>query len=234
MDNVKKKEIVIIAPGRESMALYKIYLTKYSNFIFRPYFQIEDFTKEMFDSQNYAGFIVDLRSLLKADPDARDLFIDLTESFPLIRISHTIDKKTVKGNIRDKNFEDAQLFDYFINELCRRFRPRGLRVRRRKKIFLNVYLDFSNEGTSSELIKSNTVDISQIGSFVISDRDSHEDDVLYMVIKELSDQTPIKCKVKWTLPWGSSEKHLPGFGVTFIRIKPEQQDELTTLLRRSG
>ena len=231
MDRENKKEIVIIAPGRESMALYKIYLTKYTNFIFRPYFRIEDFTGEMFNSQNYAGFIVDLRSLLKCDPDARDIFMELTESFPFIRISHSIDKKTIKGNIRDKNYEDTQLFDHFINNLCRRFTPRGLRFKRRKKLFLNVYLDFSNEGTGAEFIKTNTADVSQIGSFIISDREAHENDILYMVIKELSDHTPIKCKVKWNLPWGTSDNHLPGFGVIFHQIKPKQQEELYILLK---
>jgi Tfp pilus assembly protein PilZ len=232
MDSEKKKEIVIIAPGRESMALYKIYLTKYTNFIFRPYFQIEDFTREMFNSRSYAGFIVDLRNLLKCDPDVRDSFMELIAPFPLIRISHSIDKKTVKGNIRDKNYEDAQLFDHFINSLCRRFPPRGLRFKKRKKLFLNVYLDFSSEGAGTELIKTNTADVSQIGGFIISVREANEDDILYMVINELSDHTPIKCKVKWNLPWGTSDNHLPGFGVAFWRIKPEQQEELAALLKR--
>lgn len=231
---IKKKEIVIIAPGRETMALYKNYLTVYQGFCFSPYFQLEEFAKEMFNSHNYAGFIVDLRSILKSEPNARDSFEELTKSFPVIRISHTLDKKTINGNIRDKNFRDRELFDFFINDMCRHFVPRGLRVKRRKKLFLNVYLDFSEDASGEELIKANTADISQIGGFLISDREVNRDDIFYLVIKELADKSPIKCKVKWTLPWGTTNNHLPGFGVAFTLIKPEQQEELSVFLSRSS
>ncbi len=231
---IKKKEIVLVAPSRESMALYKNYLTVYRGFQFRPYFQLEEFTKDMFNGQSYVGFIVDLRSILKADPNARDSFEDLTKSFPLIRISHTLDKKTVNGNIRDKNFRDKELFDFFINDMCRHFEPRGLRAQKRKKLFLNVYLDFSEDASGEELIKANTADISSIGGFLISGREVEEGDLFYMTIKELTDRSPIKCKVKWALPWGTANNHLPGFGVTFTVIKPEHQEELAVMLRRSG
>ena len=231
---MKKKEIVIIAPSRESMALYKNFLTGYRGFGFTPYFQLEEFAKEMFAGHDYVGFIVDLRSILKSEPNARDSFEQLTKSFPLIRISHTLDKKTVNGNIRDKNFRDKELFDFFINDMCLHFAPRGLRLKRRKKLILNVFMDFSEDASGEELIKTNTADISTIGGFLISDREVKKDDIFYLVIKELRDQNPIKCKVKWALPWGTSNNHLPGFGVSFTLIKPEQQEELTAILRHSS
>lgn len=229
---IKEKEIVLIAPDRESMALYKNFLTVYRGFCYSPYFQLEEFTREMFNNHNYVGFIVDLRSILKSEPNARHSFEDLTKSFPLVRISHTPDKKTINGNIRDKNFRDRELFDFFINDMCRCFTPRGLRAKKRKNLFLNVYLDFSEDASGVELIRANTADISPIGGFLISDRKVKKDDVFYMVINELADQSPIKCKVKWALPWGTTNHHLPGFGVTFTVIKQEQQQELDKILHR--
>ncbi|MCP5104725.1 MAG: hypothetical protein GY950_15175 [bacterium] len=231
MNNVKRKEIVIITPGRESMALYKMYLTTHTEFAFRNYFSIEEFSAEMFNSQNYAGFIVDLRSILKAEGNARETFTNLTEAFPMVRISHSIDKKTVKGNIRDKNYQDKELFDHFMKDLCRGFTPRGLRTKKRKDAFLNVLLDFSADASGKNTVKTNSANISENGGFFITGHETGKGDTVYLQIKELSDHSPIQCTVKWVQPWGSTIRHLPGFGVSFTQIKPAQAEELARLLR---
>lgn len=229
----KKRKIVVIAPDRKSLALYNSFLSGYKKFSFSPYLSIEDFSRDMPAGHDYVGFIVDLRSILKAGAEAKDSFYRLIEAFPVIRISHTADKQTVKGNIRDKNFKDGELFSYFLNEVCSRFSPRGIRAHKRKKLFLNAYIDFSQNGGDHEPMKSNTADITEDGAFFTSNYEAGNGEKCKVVIRELSDPQPIDCTVKWKLPWGASINHLPGFGVMFNRIAPKQKQELAKLVRHA-
>jgi hypothetical protein len=227
----ERKDIVVIAPDRETMNLYSSHLSLYKDFTLKSYFSIEDFNENKFNSRSYVGFIVDLRNILKANPGAKEAFYHLIEAFPVIRISHSIDKKIVKGNIRDKNFKDKALFEYFLNQVCRDFAPRGIRAAQRKKIYLNVYMEFPGRGSGKERIKANSTDISELGGFFTSSREVQTGDELHLFVKEISDQSPVQCTVKWTLPWGASIKHIPGFGVVFNRMSTAQKKELTALLR---
>ncbi|MCP5049050.1 MAG: hypothetical protein GY940_17905, partial [bacterium] len=149
---------------------------------------------------------------------------------------HTIDKKNVKGNIRDKNLQDKELFDYFINDLCRHFIPRGIRTTKRRSMFLNVSLDFAPEPAGNaepkSPVKANTVDVSEDGSFILGNMEVRRGDTFRLVINELENQAPIECMVKWVLPWGETANHLPGFGASFGSLGESQKEELVTLLRR--
>jgi hypothetical protein len=230
------KTIVLIVNDEESRRLYQSFLVDYLGINFIYYASAADFLENVSRESKYSGFIIDLRTMMKARTEDKDLFHELIDSFPAMRISHSLDKTVVKGNIRDRHLQDQDLFDYFIDDLCRHFIPRGIRTQRRRELFLNVRMEFpgkENDLTGNGVIKTNTVNVSEEGGFVLGTTPVKKGDKFQLMITELADSSPIQCVVKWVLPWGLSAHHLPGFGARFTGIAPGQKLELLKLLRRS-
>jgi PilZ domain len=232
------KSIAVIVGDDENRSLYFSYFKEYPIFRFRHFFSAAELMKETEKNHRYCGIIVDLRTILKESPKDKEILNELIDSFPSIRIARSPDKQGVIGNIRDKNLQDKALFDYFLNDLCQHFLPRGIRTQKRKSLFLNVSLDFfkikdSHAPTNkNDPIKANSVDVSEEGSFILGTMDVKKDEKLQLVITELKDQTPIKCTIKWIMPWGQSHNHLPGFGASFDSMTQNQRDQLNLLLRQ--
>lgn len=219
--------IVVIANDEDSLELYRSHLKEYKDMTYHYYTSASGFLRAVSKDTRYRGFVVDLRTMLKASSGEKDLLNQLIDNFPAIRISHSLDRGTVKGNIKDRHLQDKELFDYFIDDLCRHFIPRGIRTQKRKDMFFNIAVDFDDEQ-----IQSNTVNLSKEGAFILCNRIVKKGDRFVLRIKELADQEPIECTVKWVLPWGESAQHLPGFGANFSRIKPPQKEELVQLLQK--
>jgi Tfp pilus assembly protein PilZ len=230
-----KKNIVLIVDNEERENLYSTPLSNYRNVSIERFKSAREFRDSISQKKNYSGFIIDLRTLIKTRPGDKSFLYELMGSFPVMHISHSLDKKTIKGNIGTNSYNDKKLFDYFLNDLCPRFFPRGMRTFKRKNLYLNVYLALSPEASGDELIKANTGDISESGCFVITTqaipKDKSRD--IYVIIKELADQLPIACTVMWMLPWGQATRHLPGVGVEFKDLSASQREEVRSLTRKT-
>jgi Tfp pilus assembly protein PilZ len=230
-----KKNIVLIVDNEERQNLYDAPLTNYQNVSYERFKSAREFRDSISPKKNYSGFIIDLRTLIKTKPGDKSFIYELMESFPVMHISHSLDKKTIKGNIGNTSYNDKKLFDYFLNDLCPRFSPRGMRTFKRKNLYLNVYLALSPDAPGEELIKANTGDISEGGCFVITTQTIPKDNSrdIYVIPKELADQSPIACTVKWVLPWGHATRHLPGVGVEFKDLGASQREEIRALIRNT-
>ncbi len=112
-----RKSIVIIAPSTESINLYQEKILQFADIKILTYSSVEAFNKSMSKTQNYYGFIIDLRVLIKASEGDKEFFYYLIETFPVVRITHTPDLKTIKGNIKGKNLQDDALFRFFLEDL---------------------------------------------------------------------------------------------------------------------
>ena len=231
-----KKEIILIVENKESRSLYESYMRTYPDISFHSYSSVKDFTSQVEKDSFYSGFVIDLRTIMKESPEDRALLHELIEHFPAIRISRVGRKKHIKGAISGKNFNDRELFDYFVKDLCIHFIPRGIRTKKRRIIFLNVSIDFSSSSTKNvfneKLFKTNTIDVSDEGAFISGSMGVKKEDNVHLVIRELTDQSPIECTVIWVQPWGETIKHPAGFGVLFTGINPQQKEELAALLRK--
>lgn len=115
IDNIK--EIVIIAPNPESLALYKNGVSKYATIPVNTFHSVKDFSESLSATKNYYGFIIDLRVLLKASEGDKEFFYYLIETFPVVRISHSADMSIIKGNIKGQNLENEKLFTFFLSDL---------------------------------------------------------------------------------------------------------------------
>ncbi len=227
------KKLVLICSHEESLDLYKSQLAPYKNIRLESYRTGRDFLDTTSKNKSYCGFMVDLRTILKGSPEDKDFFYELLNSFPVMRISHSKDKKTIKGNFRSKNYLGKEVYDYFLNDICAHFEPRGIRTTSRRHVFLNLLLRFPNRGAESYPVKTNTVDVSESGLFIVDPRPPKKHEPFRVVINELSDSTAIEGTVRWVLPWGESIRHLPGFGCDLKSIKPQQKEELLAIMRKS-
>lgn len=232
----ENKIIILIAENNESRSLYESYVRTYPGISYQSYSSVKEFTASVSKDSRCCGFIIDLRTIMKESPEDRTLLHELIERFPAIQISRIGGKKQVKGAISDKNLHDRELFDYFVKDLCIHFIPRGTRTKKRRSVFLNVYLDFSSTQSKNapegKRFRTNTLDVTGEGAFISGAIDVQKGDKLHLVINELNDRSPIECMVIWVQPWGETILHPTGFGVIFTGIKPEQKEELTALLRR--
>ena len=230
-----KKNIALIVDNEERQSLYVAPIANYKNVSIERFRSAREFRDSISQKKNYYGFIIDLRTLIKTSPGDKSFLYELMESFPVMHISHSLDKKTIKGNIGNNSYNDKKLFDYFLNDLCPRFSPRGMRTFKRKNLYLNVYLALSPDASGDEFIKANSGDISEGGCFVITTQPIPKDKSrdIYVIIKELADQRPIACTVKWVLPWGQATRHLPGVGVEFKDLSASQREEIRSIIRKT-
>jgi len=230
-----KKNIVLIVDDEERQKLYDAPLANYKNVSIERFKSAREFRESISPQKNYLGFIIDLRTLIKTKPGDKSIIYELMESFPVMHISHSLDKKTIKGNIGNNSYNDKKLFDYFLNDLCPHFYPRGMRTFKRKNLYLNVYLALSPDASGDEFIKANSGNISEGGCFIITTQPIPKDKSgdIYVIIKELADQRPIASTVKWALPWGQATRHLPGVGVEFKDLSTSQRAEIRTLIRKT-
>ncbi len=230
-----KKNIVLIVDDEERQKLYDAPLANYKNVSIERFKSAREFRESISPQKNYSGFIIDLRTLIKTKPGDKSFIYELMDSFPVMHISHSLDKKTIKGNIGNNSYNDKKLFDYFLNDLCPHFYPRGMRTFKRKNLYLNVYLALSPWASGNELIKANTGDISEGGCFVITTQTIPKDNQrdIYVIPKGLTNQQPIACTVKWALSWGQATRHLPGVGVEFKNLSASQREEIRALIRKT-
>ena len=175
----------------------------------------------------YAGFIVDLRFIFGATHEEKSIVAELEHNFPFLRVVRNKATNRVTGIVGDTNLVAEEIFPYFIKEKVALYRPRCIRTSSRIQTFLAVSI--RNEQAGNNILTC-SFNVSKGGMFLFSGTPLEIGDTLNVYLNALKDQTPIECRVRWTLPWGRSLKHPPGAGVEFINIKPQQLENLLELL----
>lgn len=181
----------------------------------------------------FNGLLLDLPTLVRADAAAKKLVNEVQEIFPTVRLRWHSRRRQV-GAIALGGYldPDAPLAD-FIDRFCRPWHARPLRKKNRVTSHLSVLLsdhpDFPPETTE----KTTTLNISTGGCFVISNAPRKVGSLSWVRIMELGDTAPLEVEVRIHRPWGNGIK-IPGIGVSFLDLTPEQKKELLSLLEGKG
>lgn len=238
-EKVRKTRLGVLAASTKSRELYARFLEPFKDMCDLEYYASggelsAGLTENPY--KLYNGFIIDLKTLLKAEMNDKDFYYELIESFPVLRVSHSPDGKVIKGNYQNRSIENDQLFHYFLDEVCHSFPGRGIRMFPRRAIFLNVLVHSPETVDNKESAPwiANTLNVSGNGLFIISTHSVRKGDIRHIVLRDLSHQEPIEIQVKWTLPWGQTIRHLPGFGAALLNISPAQKEELTSILKKKA
>jgi Tfp pilus assembly protein PilZ len=167
----------------------------------------------------FHGMLVDLNSFFRIPRKERTFFKEHALVLPTLKLILDQKNKTMEINQTSLDENHVPGINEFISK-CAAAQPRAIRRSQRYKIFLNVKFDTHI---------ANTADISRSGCFIFTTETSYKaGDNMFVYFMELSDQTPIPCKVMRSVNWGN--KYLPaGIGVDFISMTELQRSELEAI-----
>lgn len=174
----------------------------------------------------YSGIVTELKTAFLADSKNKLFLSALADSFPMMRIHRVDGPDSFTGLVGNRGLSGEELIQCFL-ATCRDFPPRGVRVAtRRAKCVLNARVSpsLSDQGT-----RVSATDISVGGMFVVM-HEVWQEDRIFVRIEELRDPTPIECEVRWQLPWGVSNVHLPGIGLRIVSMTEAQQEQWARLV----
>ncbi len=233
MDIEAAVKLVLIVADPAERRSYARHFTDRPGVELEEYASIRQFRDQCM-GKAYSGVMVDIRTLIQARADEKEFFSVLTEAFPVMRMRRGPGAGMLTGLVEGEDlghFKGEALVEAFVT-LCDKQPPRGVRNQRRKQIILNAMLSLQDPPTEDSWFRVSLWDFSQGGCFVVTVEDRRKGDLVWLIIRELENHTPIGCRVQWCLPWGADNRHLPGLGLSFQSIAEDQRLELINLMKR--
>lgn len=183
----------------------------------------------------YRGVLIDLKAIIGCSQEERGLLREMDESFPVLRVQRQAGGR-LSGIFGAHHGEGEEVLVRFLGEIRARFMPRGLRENRRRLLSLSVLV--AEPGGQTPSVHACTQDASERGLFLVLPEVGSDGslrrapgDPVYLSVPDLGDATPIEAVVRWGLPWGTSTRHVPGYGLEFAQIGEIQESRLCELLR---
>lgn len=214
--------VALIANDEDDVEFYKDLLSDYHDMKLEIFNSIHQF-RESCDGKLYSGVIIDTRTRISSTTLSKKFFYTLCGGIPVIQINRNRDETAdfsclVEGK-RSYGMSGRELLDEFIRKDCKKMIPRRIRIIHRKSVFFNIQLYLTE---NSQPIKTNMLDVSEKGCFIITTEQKQKGEKVWLTVKELENKTPICSVIKWVKPWGTEPKQLPGFGVSFDQISKAQ------------
>ena len=173
----------------------------------------------------YQGVMVDLITSMKASKEEKGMAQEIIEVFPIIQLKWDNESKAIRTISLSKSQSSDTLAD-FVSAECEAFSPRAIRLNIRKSIHFNTIICHEEKMTEKNIEKTVTINASKGGCFLFSIQDWSRSLHVWLIINELQDKTPISGDIRWKMEWGKAMM-IPGIGINFKQIKPNQLEELT-------
>ena len=217
--------LAFVAHPSEDRALFLSRLVRHGNVEPDDFLSFDELRRGSC-GRSYSGVVVDLKTLSLLEADERPFFEELAGSLPVLRIRRVGEPDEISGTVEGRPLAGEALLAAFVDGLCRKARPRGIRAEERRNLVLSVLVRETPDG---EPFRASIANVSRGGFFVVTPRERGGDRV-HLEIQELTDRTPIVCETRWAMPWGASRRSLPGYGVAIDSIRDGQRAELEKLL----
>lgn len=172
----------------------------------------------------YNAILFETSVLSKIKTEDRPMVDRFREIFLFARIQITPGEKTVTF-FTEKLLSDVN-FGVFLG-LASKEEPRQFRAQVRKPICFNLKVSRLKDVADS--IKTHTINVSEGGCFIYTNLDLKKGAKLKVVFDELSDKTPIICRVVWRTK-GGHDFRVAGVGVYFEEITEKQKGEIKLIL----
>ncbi len=188
--------------------------------------------QELFDSavkNPYNGMMVDIPTKLKSlsmDKESASKIFDL---FPTLQLIYNEESGQIR-TISSGHSNSIETFKEFITNRCNSFKARNIRSDQRKTVVFNVILSKCKDVSHEDDEKTVIMNISKGGCFIFSNHKWEVDSDAWFIVKELTDQTPIRGQVKWKIDWGQ-EMSVPGIGIQLMDISDSQVKEICAITR---
>jgi hypothetical protein len=169
--------------------------------------------------------MVDLVTSMKASKEEKGIAQEIIEVFPIIQLKWDNELKSIRTISLSKSQNSNSLAD-FVSAECTIFTPRAIRLNIRKSIHFNTIISRDEKMLEKNVEKTVTINASKGGCFLFSVQDWSRSLQVWLIINELQDKTPISADIRWKMEWGKTMM-IPGIGINFKQIKPNQLEELT-------
>ncbi len=176
-------------------------------------------------STPYQGIMIDLITSMKTSREEKGIAQEILDVFPMIQLKFENETGIIHTISFGSSSGTGSLVD-FINNECRIFPPRAIRLSVRKSVNFNVIMSKEESMNENLVERTITMNASQGGCFLFSNQDWLNTANGWFIINELQDKSPIKGEIRFVVPWGK-KMVIPGIGIFFSQIKPAQLEELT-------
>ena len=166
------------------------------------------------------GLILDVQRVMRADRVSRDLLFSYADTVPIVRSK--VERAT-----------GLVIFIDSLEVLHHSCRGTGFRAMVRVPVKLNALLSEGHDPAMAQVQRLNILDISLGGCFLYTMENFDDIDFVHIRIMELENKLPILCNIRWRQIWGR-ENVLPGIGVKFVSIKPDQLDEIREKIKETS
>ena len=228
--DAKTTRIALICADERDTHSYQGMLAGFPDLVTETHVGVDAFRRACV-GKLYSGFVVDLRTLISSTTPEKEFFASFPQAFPVLQASPGSDSqrnRLIPAGGKLGNLSGKDILEHFVRTCAENFTPRRVRIDPRRTVYLNVNLQFAMDENA---FRTNLLDISRGGCFVICPDSRSEGDSLWLTIKELRGGSPIKATIRWQKAWGGQPDHLPGFGISFDELTPEQSRQIQELIR---
>lgn len=223
-------QIVLLSPIGE---IRQVYCDELSKIGIQP--DIVTTFNELYGSMtqnSYNGIVLDLKTKLKAPREESNTIIKILDRFPVAELRWDSKTKEIGIYYQGQHKEGGNLDD-FVNRVCRPFDAKKISVEERFTMHVSVILARNDDLREENIEKTISLNISEKGCFLFSKDKWEIGESAWFIFKDLSDQTPIMGKVRWSTEWGKSLQP-PGIGIEFDNAKQAQITEIISLSQAKG
>ncbi len=177
----------------------------------------------------YNGILIDMPTKLITLSKDKERVDTILELYPVARLTFN-DKSGQLCVFYSNQTTENKTLDDFLAQQCRSFTARTIRSDQRKDVVFNVILSKCKDISLEDGEKTVIMNISKGGCFIFSNHKWEAGSDAWFIIKELTDQTPIRGEVKWKINWGQ-KMSVPGIGIQFMDISDSQVKEICAISR---
>ncbi len=189
---------------------------------------------ERLRSNPCGGLLVDVPTLIKSAGPEKRLAQGILEHYPVLRLRYDTGADEIHGLFYGQGTPgEGDVVRDFVSLAATTFTPRAMRGEQREDAILNVVIHRAPPGNGTQGERAVTVNASSGGCFLYTCSDYEVGETVWLEFVDLADRTPVRGRLRWRVEWGKSMS-LPGIGVAFEAMTPEQANELAGLLGFGG
>jgi len=188
---------------------------------------------ERLRSNACGGLLVDVPTLIKSTGPEKRLAQGILEHYPVLRLRYDAGNDSIHGLFYGQSEPGGDVVRDFVSLAATTFTPRAMRGEEREEAILNVVIHRVPPEAGATGERAVTVNASSGGCFLYTCSEYEVGETVWLEFVDLSDRTPVRGRLRWRVEWGKSMS-LPGIGVAFEAMTPEQANELAGLLGFGG
>ncbi|WP_027185261.1 PilZ domain-containing protein [Desulfovibrio inopinatus] len=192
-----------------------------------------DEIESVLTNESVSGILFNIATMVREKNYNKRRIIEFTEMYPVVRLRYNLQAGTVHVLHYDQIVEREDTLRRFVLEECASFTARPLRQRERVRAYFHVFVYTDSELGNEAGERACTLNLSGLGCYIVTCVEHSVGQIVWLKFMDHPDVPAISSKVVWRKPWGEGVG-LPGLGLMFLNLKPEQTELVETLIKSSA